>query len=161
MRSLIAAIAMVLALPAHADLIDRGYYNGWNVMVDPSLGNGCLIQSGRDGKTLTRIGYDPKKNQGYLAIFNPGWSRLREGQSYPLVFDLDGVKQPAIATGVEIGRIHGAGVLFRDRSVFEALARAQTLTVFNDKGAAVFQLDLTGTAEALSAARECQTEMTG
>ena len=158
MRHLAAAALIALALPARAELIDQGYYNGWNVMIDTDLGNGCLIQTARDGKSLTRIGYDALKQQGYIAIFNPDWTRLREGQSYPLVFALDGDRYPAVATGLELDRVHGAGVIFKNRAVFDEIAKAQTLTVFDGKGAAVFQLDLKGTADALAGARTCQQE---
>ncbi|OWU73500.1 hypothetical protein [Marinibacterium profundimaris] len=154
-----ALLALGLAaLPAKADLVDQGYCNGWNVMVDTDLGNGCLIQTARDGKSLTRIGYDAVKKQGYIAVFEPDWTRLREGQAYPLVFDLDGTRYPAVATGLQLGRVHGAGVMFTNTSVFDAIAKAQSLTVFDAKGAPVFQLDLKGTAEALAAARKCQQQ---
>lgn len=31
------------------ELIDRGFVSGWNVMVDPAMGNGCLIPDGFRG----------------------------------------------------------------------------------------------------------------
>lgn len=154
-----AVLACAATLPglARAELIDLGAYNGWNVMVDPELNNGCLIQSARDGKALTRIGYDPAKAEGYIAIFNPDWKRLRKGQSYDLVVALDDQRQPVVATGIQMGTVHGAGVVFTDRKVYDEIAKARTLTVFDASGAAVYQLDLTGTADAIAAARKCQT----
>lgn len=156
MKFFLAAALIALAGTARAELVDMGYYDGWNLMVDQDLGNGCLIQTGRDGETLTRIGYDGLKKQGYLAVFNPDWKRLRQGESYPLTFDLDGTSYPAVATGLEVGKVRGAGVVFGQMTVFDQLARAKMLTVFDAQGKPVFQLDLSGSAQALEAARKCQ-----
>lgn len=161
MRNWITAALIVVAGTAQAELIDRGYWNGWNVMVDTDLGNGCLIQSGRDGKSLTRIGYDALKDQGYLAIFNPDWKRLFDGKTYALTFDLDGRQYPAEVTGLRVSGVPGAGVTFQNLAVYDEIARSKVLSVFNPDGIPVFTLDLTGTAEAIGEARKCQAEMSG
>jgi len=159
--ALIALAGLVPVLApgtARAELVDLGFYDGWNVMVDPDVGNGCLIQSGRDGVSLTRIGYDPGKAEGYIAIFNPDWNKLRRNQSYPLVADLDGQEFPVTATGLQMGNVHGAGVLFSDVQVYDLIAKSSTLTIRDDAGAALFTLDLKGTGQAIAAARKCQQE---
>lgn len=155
------AAGLALAGPGSAeDLIDRGYYDGWQVMVDPNLGNGCLIQSVvRGGDTLVRIGHDGLKDQGYLAVFNPDWTRIRQGKSYDLIFDLDGRQYPATATGLKFNRIPGAGVTFDNRNAYEEVARSKVMTVLNSAGEPLLKIDLKGTSEAITQARQCQKEM--
>ena len=158
-RLLLIAALLVPSLSHAAELIDRGYFNGWNVMVDPNLGNGCLIQSGRDGKSLVRIGYDATKRQGYLVIFNPDWHRITTGTQTRVVFDLDGRQYPAEVTSLKVGGVQGFGVTFQQGAVYDEIARSSVMTVFNAKGEAVYSLDLTGTGEAIAEARKCQAEM--
>ena len=68
------------------DLIDRGYISGWNIMVDPALGNGCLIQKIFQDYSVVRIGFDAEKDQGYFVVFNEAWGRIKKGQTYDIVF---------------------------------------------------------------------------
>ena len=158
-----AAFVLTLALwpglLAAAELIDRGYFNGWNVMVDPNLGNGCLMQSVPDGESLVRIGYDPQKDEGYLTVFNPDWHRVTTGTKQPMVFDLDGRQYPAKVTNLKVGGVSGFGVTFPRQTGFEQIARTKMMTVFNPKGEAVYQLDLSKTGDAFAEARKCQKEM--
>ncbi|MEM9360934.1 MAG: hypothetical protein AAGB04_32585, partial [Pseudomonadota bacterium] len=48
------------------DLIDKGFVDGWNIMMDPALGNGCLIQTVYQDLSVVRIGYDALDNRGYF-----------------------------------------------------------------------------------------------
>ncbi|MGV6848785.1 MAG: hypothetical protein ACWA5A_10440 [Marinibacterium sp.] len=157
--AVLAALAMLAGPGRAADLIDRGYFNGWQVMVDPDLGNGCLIQAVRGGDTLVRIGRDGLKDQGYLAVFNPDWTRIREGQDYDLIFDLDGRQYPATVTGLRFNRIPGAGVTFDNPNAYSEVARSKVMTVLSGAGKPLLTIDLKGTAEAIGEARKCQKEM--
>lgn len=61
MRALATAfLALALGLTAPGaraqDLIDRGFVDGWNLMVDPSFGNGCLIQTVYADLSVVRAG---------------------------------------------------------------------------------------------------------
>lgn len=156
------ALAAGLALtsgPALAqDLIDKGFVHGWNVMVDPQMGNGCLIQTVYEDNSLVRIGYDATGNRGYFVIFHKGWGQIEPGKTYPITFDLDGERFDATATGFKEGRIPAAGVFFDDREFIHAIARRKGMTVYGPDGSRVIAIDLEGSAKALDYARKCQAE---
>ena len=46
-----AMAGLTTGLAAAQDLRDFGFTEGWNIMVDPQMGNGCLI-SGPSAKTV-------------------------------------------------------------------------------------------------------------
>ncbi|MBK0326402.1 hypothetical protein I5535_03755 [Rhodobacteraceae bacterium F11138] len=152
--------AAILFLPTGAvqaqALIDKGFVSGWNVMVDPEMGNGCLIQTVYQDLSVIRIGYDATTNRGYFVAFNKGWRRVEEGKTYDIRFDLDGESFDAVATGFELDRVPGVGVFFDDREFIHAIARKKGMTIYSPAGEPVMAIDLAGSAKALEYARKCQ-----
>lgn len=138
------------------ELIDKGFVEGWNIMMDPALGNGCLIQTVYQDLSVVRIGYDALDNRGYFAVYNKAWGDIEQGKSYPIRFELDGKSFDATAIGFNQGRVPGATVFFTDRSFVNAIAQNKTMTVYNPAGDVVMAIDLNGTAKALDYARDCQ-----
>lgn len=154
-----AAILCFAALSASAqDLIDKGFVAGWNVMVDPAMGNGCLIQTIYEDLSVVRIGYDGQNNRGYFVVFNKAWGQIKKGQTYSISFDLDGKKFDATATGFYLGKVPGAGVFFDDRSFVEAIAKRKVMTVYGQNGNKVMAIDLKGSGKAIEYARKCQKQ---
>ena len=155
---LIAAAFLGLgAVPALAQgLIDKGFVSGWNIMVDPQMGNGCLIQTVYEDYSVVRIGYDAANNRGYFVVFNKAWGQIKKGEVYDIVFDLDGKKFDARATGFVLDRVPGAGVFFDDPDFVQAIARSKVLTVYGQSGQEVMAIDLKGSAKATEYARKCQ-----
>ncbi|CAD0186085.1 hypothetical protein RUESEDTHA_02990 [Ruegeria sp. THAF57] len=140
------------------DLVDKGFAEGWNIMMDPALGNGCLIQTVYEDLSVVRIGYDALNNRGYFTVFNKAWGDIEQGQSYPIRFELDGKSFDAMATGFKLDRVPGATVFFTDRNFVNAIAQNRTMTVYNPAGETVMAIDLKGTAKALEYARDCQNK---
>ena len=68
-------------------------------MMDPALGNGCLIQTVYQDLSVVRLGYDALDNRGYFAVYNKAWGDIKQGESYPIRFDLDGKSHDATAIG--------------------------------------------------------------
>ena len=141
------------------ELIDRGFVHGWNLMVDPSFGNGCLIQTVYQDLSVVRLGYDATGNRGYFAVFNKNWGQIKKGQTYDIAFDLDGTRFDAQAVGFKEGKVPGAVVFFTDRNFVHAIAQKQRMTVYGQTGQPVMQIDLSSTAKALDYARDCQNEL--
>lgn len=158
--SVLAAGVMALGatVASAQELIDKGFYHGWNLLVDPSFGNGCLIQTVYEDLSLARLGYDALNQQGYFTIFNPAWGDVKKGETYNIRFELDGESFDAVATGVQSGKAKGAIVFFKDREFVHAIAQKKVMTVFGQTGQKVTAIDLAGTARALDYARECQEE---
>ncbi|MDU9003131.1 hypothetical protein [Sedimentitalea todarodis] len=154
-----AAILSLGATAASAQaLIDKGFVSGWNVMVDPSFGNGCLIQTVTQDLSVVRIGYDVTGNRGYFVVFHKAWGDIEKGKTYDVTFDLDGQIYDAVATGFVQDRVPGAGVFFTDREFIHSIAQKKVMTVYNQAGEKVIAIDLKGSAKALDYARKCQAE---
>lgn len=157
MRRWMAALGLaVSAGAASAQLVDQGFVGGWNIMMDPEMGNGCLIQTVYEDRSVVRIGYDRLNDRGYIVTFNKGWGDIREGETYPITFDLDGERFDAVATGFRLDRVPGAGVFFDDPAFVTALGAREVLRVFNASGAEVMAVSLKGSAKAIDYARQCQ-----
>ena len=155
-----AAIALCLfAAPASAqDLKQWGTAGGWDVMVDPSLGDGCLIQAEYENGALVRIGLDRDEGHGYVAAFHYDWGAIEDGARYDVRFDLDGEIYDGEAIGIYIGDLPGADIHFDNVEFLIDIAAKQTMTLYNDNGE-VMAIDLTGTAVGIEAVMECQQEM--
>lgn len=157
-RLLALAFATFTATAALSqDLIDKGFVEGWNIMMDPALGNGCLIQTVYQDLSVVRLGYDALDNRGYFAVYNKAWGDIKQGESYPIRFELDGKSYDATAIGFNERDVPGATVFFTDRNFVAAIAQNKTMTVYNPAGEVVMAIDLKGTAKALDYARECQS----
>ncbi|MCE8512357.1 hypothetical protein KBY24_04935 [Ruegeria pomeroyi] len=156
-RILAFVLAAVTATAAWSqELIDKGFVHGWNLMVDPALGNGCLIQTVYEDLSVVRLGYDRTGNRGYFTVFNKNWGAIEDGGSYPITFDLDGERFEATAIGANKGKVRGATVFFTDREFVHAIAQRKVMTVYGAEGQEVMAIDLKGTSKALEYARECQ-----
>lgn len=155
------AAAGALALAAGAafaqDLQPWGASDYWAVMIDPTLGNGCLIQGEFEDGSLVRIGFDRNQGNGYVTVFNTAWGDIEEGAVYPISFSLDGEGYEGEARGIYLNGVPGADVAFDNVDFFMGIAQYQTMTMFHD-GAEVLSIDLTGTMQGLEAAVQCQDE---
>ena len=129
----------------------------WDVMIDPTLGNGCLIQSAFSDGSVVRIGLDRRSGTGYVTAFNEAWGDIEEGAIYPISFDLDGEGFEGEARGMYLEGVPGADIIFDNVDFFMSIAERQTMTLYHD-GAEVMSIDLTGTMAGLAAVLECQDE---
>ena len=139
------------------DLVPWGASDYWDVMIDPSLGNGCLIQGEFADGSLVRVGFDRNTGYGYVTVFNTAWGDIEEGGMYPVDFTLDGEPYAGEARGMYLNGVPGADIEFDNVDFFMSIAARQTMTMYHD-GAEVLSIDLTGTMAGLDAVLECQDE---
>jgi hypothetical protein len=160
MRILTAAtLALALAAPLHAQSLEPwGHVEGWDVMIDPSLGNGCLIQAEYQDGSVVRIGFDRNQGMGYVTAFNEAWGDIVEGEIYPVLFDLDGQEYNGEARGIYLNGVPGADIMFSNPDFLFDIAKKYTMTLYNENGE-VMAIDLGGTYVGLEAAIQCQDEM--
>ena len=86
----VALMNVALASTAVAQELELwGASEYWDVMVDPTLGNGCLIQSEFTDGSVVRIGFDRNQGYGYVRAFNSAWGDIIEGETYPILFALE------------------------------------------------------------------------
>lgn len=153
------ALAVTLASGAAAqDLEYWGESDYWQVMIDPSLGHGCLIQSVFDEGSLVRVGYDRSDEIGYVAVFNDEWQGIEDGALYDISFELDNSAYDAEAIGYWWGDLPGALIPFTNYDFLFDIAKKYTMTIYTDEGY-LTSFDLTGSYRALEAATECQNEI--
>jgi len=130
----------------------------WDVMIDPTLGDGCLIQSEFEDGSVVRIGFDRLEGTGYVTAFNNDWGDIEQDEWYPVLFELDGQDYEAEARGMYLNGVPGADIPFDSEDFLFDLAKKQTMVLYNESGE-VMAIDLTGSYAALEAAIECQEEM--
>lgn len=156
------ACALVLAVASTAvcaqDLEYLGEAGGWDVMVDPSLGDGCLIQAEYTDGSVVRIGFDRTEGAGYVTAFNDAWGDIEEGEVYSILFDLDGTEYEGEATGIYLAGVPGADIYFDNPEFLWDIAAKYTMTLYNTSGE-VMAIDLSGTMAGLEAVIDCQEEL--
>lgn len=160
LRILVAGIfaAGSVVGPLHAQTLEPwGSVAGWDVMIDPSLGDGCLIQAEYQDGSVVRIGFDRNQGGGYVTAFNDNWGEIEEGASYPITFELDGQSYDGEATGIYLNGVPGADIAFTNPDFLFDLAKRYTMTLYHD-GEEVMAIDLEGSFAGLEAAIDCQNE---
>jgi len=150
-------VAGMAGAAAAQDLEPWGSSDYWDVLVDPTLDNGCLIQSEFEDGSVVRIGLDRRNGSGYVTAFNTAWGAIEPGAVYPVDFTLDGEEFEGEATGIYLDDVPGADIAFDNVDFFMSIAQRQTMTMYHD-GAEVLSIDLTGTMAGLEAVMECQDE---
>jgi len=152
-----AAFALCAGAVSAQELQKWGASDFWEVLIDPTLGNGCLIQGSFEDGSTVRIGLDKVAGGGYVTVFNDAWGDIEDGTVYPVSFDLDGDAYDGEAKGMHLNDVPGADIAFDNVDFFMSIAKHQTMTMFHD-GAQVLQIDLTGTMAGLDAVLTCQDE---
>lgn len=158
----VSVVAAALALSANMAMAQGlegwGTAGGWDVMIDPGLGDGCLIQADYGDGSVVRIGFNLVAGEGYVAGFNHGWEGVEHGQTYPLLFALDGQEYDAEGQGLILNGVPGVYIGFDNEDFLWDLARKYTMTLYNENGE-VMAIDLEGSYAGLEAVMECQDDM--
>jgi len=155
--ALSAALVMPVALGAQ-ELEPWGTVAGWDIMIDHSIGSGCLIQAAYEDGSVVRIGFDRVAGDGYVTAFNENWGAIEEGEIYPIEFALDGASYTGEAKGIYLNGVPGADIHFSNPDFLFDLAKKYTMTLYYD-GDEVMAINLDGSYVGLEAVIECQEEM--
>jgi hypothetical protein len=146
----------LLATTASAqDLVEYGEVDGWAVMIDPTLGNGCLIQAEFEDGSAVRIGINATAGNGYVAAFNEGWGDIEDGTAYPVSFLLDEEPYEGEANGTHLGDVPGVVIPFDSEEFLTDLAQRNTLSLLSGD-TEVMVIDLSGTDTAIVEVLACQ-----
>lgn len=137
------------------DLVTVETVGVWDVLVDPTIGNGCLINAVFEDGSDVRIGFAPDTGFGYLLAMNEGWEGVEDGVMYPVSMDVDGSVYQGEGKGIHINDLPGVDIEFDSADFLMDVALKQTLTLSTDAGE-IMSIDLTDTLPALEAAIACQ-----
>jgi len=156
---LTASIAGLTLTSAGAQELEFwGASDYWEVAIDPTLNDGCLIHSEFTDGTYVRIGFDRLYGGGYVTAFNYAWGNIEEGAWYDITFYLDQNGYDGEAQGIYWGDVPGAEIAFDNEDFLFDIAKKYTMTLVAE-GEEVLSIDLTGSYRALEAAVACQEEM--
>jgi hypothetical protein len=156
MRGLMAAALLMMPGAVMAqDLVKVETVGVWDVLVDPTIGNGCLINAEFEDGSDVRIGFDPEKGNGYLMAMNNAWGDIEDDKIYPISFDVDGQHYEGEGKGVHLDDMPGVDIGFDSGDFLMDIATKQTLTL-NSEAGEVMSIDLTDSHAALEAAVACQ-----
>lgn len=158
MRKELALSAMLIALATGAqaqNLVTMGTVGVWDIMVDPVVGNGCLIMASFEDGSDVRIGFDAENEAGYVLALNHGWDGVVEDQIYTVTLDVDGSQYEGEGTGTVIDGKPGVDIAFEDVEFLMDVASKNTLSLINH-GETVMAIDLKDSAAALVEAIACQ-----
>ncbi len=157
--SAVLATTIVAPVTSQAQGLEQwGTAGGWDVMIDESLGDGCLIQAAYQDGSVVRIGFDRNRGTAYVTAFNDAWGDIEEGATYPIAFDLDGNEYDGEAVGLYLNGVPGADINFDNPDFLWDIAQKYTMTLYSEAGE-VMAIDLAGTSVGLEAVIECQEEM--
>ena len=151
--ALAASVVMVQA----QELQTFATVEGWEILIDPTIGNGCLINAQFEDGSDVRIGFDRAANTGYLWASNEAWGDIEEGMAYPLSFSLDGEVYKGEGKGLYIDEMPGVDIPFDSMDFLLALAEKNSMELSNDSGP-VMTINLAGSDAALARAIECQEQ---
>lgn len=158
-KVLAMVLAACVATPAIAEeLVSVGQVGVWEILVDPTVGNGCLINAVFEDGSDVRIGFDREAGTGYLLAMNEAWQGIEDGATYPVQMDVDGQVYNGEATGIYIDGMPGADIPFDSIDFLMDIAARNTLTLSNAEGP-VMSIDLTDSDNALAEAIACQEQM--
>lgn len=157
MRFTTMTVAFVLlATTAMAqDLVEYGEKDGWAIMIDPTVGNGCLMQSDFEDGSSVRIGLNPSEGNGYVAAFNAAWGDIADGTAYPVTFLLDEEKYDAEANGMHMGDTPGVVIPFGSEDFLADIIQRNTMTLMSGE-TEVMVIELSGTDTAIEEVIACQ-----
>ncbi len=137
------------------DLVSVETVGVWDILVDPTIGNGCLINAVFEDGSDVRIGFAPDTGFGYILAMNDGWEGIEDDTVYPISMDVDGAIYEGEGKGIHIDDLPGVDIEFDSADFLMDVATKQTLTLSNAEGP-VMSIDLTDTLPALEAAIACQ-----
>jgi hypothetical protein len=140
-------------MPAYAQV------GGWQVRVDPAVGNGCFASQYYEDGTGIKLGIDPERHNLYLILGNLAWTSLEEGKTYRLRFVFDQAK--AYDSDLEAGALGDWVVLGRSGLGADFMTDfAESTGVRIDyRGAPIAHLSLRNARAALTEMTKCQKKM--
>ncbi|MBT9245826.1 hypothetical protein KM031_10745 [Gemmobacter fulvus] len=153
----LAALLLSGVMVQAQDLQAFDTVEGWEILVDPTVGNGCLINAEFEDGSDVRIGFDMAADSGYVLAANAAWGDIEQGATYPLTFSLDGDVYEAEGKGLYIDDLPGVDIAFDSMDFLMGLAEKNSMELSTSNGP-VMTIDLSGSAAALLRAIECQEQ---
>ncbi len=153
-----ALIAIAAGTTANSQEIENWSTSGeWAILIDPSTGNGCLMEKHFDDGTLVQFGFAPHRNGGFFAAYNPEWTDIEDGSTGTVKFEFPKIRFIGDALGVARDGQFGGYAFFDNPNVTKEFARNNDMTIIGELGRKI-EVNLKGTLNAIKAVKTCQAE---
>lgn len=129
----------------------------WDVLIDPSNGNGCFAQRQFEDGTTVQMGAVPSKSGGFFAAYNTEWVDIEIGEAGLLKFDFGDALFGGDVVGQMNGDIPGGYAFFDNPNFVTEFTKRVKVSVTGPEGKTV-EVDLTGTSNAINGVKKCQDE---
>ncbi|MFY0661442.1 MAG: hypothetical protein JXR15_13195 [Shimia sp.] len=127
----------------------------WNIFVDASVGNGCLIQQYSEEGLDIRLGYLPERLGAFFSVASQEWHDIDEIKSRDISLFFDDVAFEGTTEFFENEGFFGGFAFFNNPDFMTDFAKRKSMKVVGPEGDKVV-LNLAGTALAIRALDECQ-----
>ena len=152
----IAIFLLASTLPVSALAADVWQTAGdWTILIHDEETNKCFASRELDDGSEVQIGAEPTLDGGYFAIYNPSWTHIEEGQDGTVEFDFGTARFGGEARGRFEDGVPGGYAFFNNPAFVQKFARSQTVKIIGSQGN-TFELDLTGTSNAVRGVLACQ-----
>ena len=144
---------------AQTPLENWGTSGDWEVLVDKSKSNGCLMQKTYLDGTLVRLGQLPAENGSYFAALNRDWTHIDATMKDEFYFDFGDELFSGEVVGIVEGAWHGGYAFFNNPEFIEYIGAKTEVTIEGSRRVPL-KLNLKGSQRALAELMRCQSEQT-
>lgn len=154
----LAAVVALFGTPLAASEPSAWGTSGmWEVLVNPDNGNGCFARRTLEDGTIIEMGTVPNRRGGFVAAYNATWTPVKEGEFGTVEFDFGDAIFAGEATAQSNDGAPGGYAFFDNPAFPNEFAKRRSVTV-SRAGGPRYQLDLTGSSNAIQAVYQCQSE---
>lgn len=150
-----AAVLAVVGTAAFAQVTEWKTVGDWNINVDASSGNGCLMSKQYDNGIMLQFGLLPLRNGGFFAAYNKDWTFIEKGKDAPVTFLFEGIRFDGKSQGYVSGPWYGGFVFTNNPALVYEFAKKKQMTVTAGDNPPV-TLSLDGTLKATDELIACQ-----
>lgn len=151
--------ALLVAIsPATAEEMSEWSTSGnWTILIDPTAGNGCLMQTVLEDGEQLRIGLVPERKGGFISVASSDWPEFETDTSGTVKLFFEDAKFGGEATYLSIDGQNIGYAFFDNPSFALDVARKQKVRILFSNGYEV-SLQLAGSARAADAVNQCQEQ---
>ena len=129
----------------------------WQILVDATVGNGCLIEKTFEDGSRMRMGHLPEQEAAYLSVVNKSWTHIKEVDTVVVHFDLDGVVFGGDVEYLIEDEWRGGYAFFNNPALVDEFAQKNKMTITGPSNQPV-SYSLDGTSAALVALKKCRED---
>ncbi len=153
----IALTALVATAPAvqAEELVEWKTVGEWQVVIDKTTGNGCMMQKVYENGFLLQFGLLPQREEAYFAAYREDWTDIEYGKKVEMEFAFDDNAYEGPVTGYVAKPWHGGYAEVNNPEMMYDFAKKYNLKVTGHQGRE-FELSLDGTLKGVEELIACQ-----